>query len=155
MVSRKWAGLGLWLLATYAAAAVGVVLQGPDVAERYALFSKPPWAPPAALFGPVWTVLYTLMGVAAWRVWSRFGFAGAKLALGAFIAQLVVNAAWSPVFFGLDQPAAALVVIVVLDLLLVPTVILMGRHDRVAGSLLIPYLAWVLFATALNAAIVA
>lgn len=150
---RRWAGLVLWLGVCYCAAAIGVLLQGSDVAGRYAEFSKPSWAPPPSVFGPVWTVLYTMMGVAAWRVWSKNGFAGARTALVLFLAQLAVNAAWSPVFFGLNRPVPALGVIILMDLLVVPTVFLFFRHDRVAGALLVPYLAWILFATALNAAI--
>lgn len=151
---NRWRGLALWLGAAFSAAAVGVLLQGPDVAETYAGFSKPGWAPPPGVFGPVWTVLYAMMGVAAWRVWAKEGFAGAGRALALFLVQLAVNAVWSPVFFGLKLPAAGLAVIGVLLVLVAVTLREFFRHEAVAGWLLVPYLAWVAFATALNAAIV-
>ncbi len=119
----------------------------------YAQLDKPAWNPPAWLFGPVWTALYATIGVAGWLVWRRVGFAGASAAWVAFAAQLVLNALWSPLFFGLQRPGLALGGIVALWVAIVATVATFWRHDRVAGGLLLPYLGWVSFATALNFAL--
>jgi translocator protein len=105
------------------------------------------------VFGPVWTILYALMGIAAWRVWKDRGFSGATVPLSLFAAQLVVNAIWTPLFFGAGLLGWALVDILVLNLLLGATIVAFSRVDRPAGLLLVPYILWVLFATALNAAI--
>lgn len=151
----SWLGLLLWLGAAFAAAAIGVALQGENVAQQYAALPTPSWAPPSEVFGPVWTLLYILMGVAAWRVWRPAGFAGAPRALALFVLQLCLNAAWTPVFFGIGALSGALVLILALLAVLVVTVAAFARHDRLAAWLLAPYLGWVAFATALNAAIVA
>ena len=98
----------------------------------------------------MWTLLYVLMGVAAWLVWRRVGWSGARLALGLFILQLVLNAAWSWLFFGLHRPDLAFVDICALWGLILAVTVLFGRVDRVAGALLVPYLAWVGFAAVLN-----
>ena len=121
--------------------------------EWYLQLAKPAWTPPGWLFGPVWTVLYVTIGVAAWLVWRRTGLRGALAAWTAWAIQLVLNGAWSWIFFGLRQPGAALVEIVVLWLAILATVIGFWRLRPLAGGLLLPYLAWVSFATALNAAI--
>lgn len=120
----------------------------------YRTIAKPAWTPPDGLFGPVWTVLYCAMGFAAWRVWRRGPSPEVSRALGRFASQLVLNVAWSPIFFALHRPGTALVVIVVLDLALVRTIGAFRRIDRFGALVLVPYLAWCLFATALNAAIV-
>jgi len=147
---RKWIAIAGWVLLPFAAAAAGVQS---SAAEYYATLAKPDWAPPPWLFGPVWLVLYLLMGIAAAMVWNRFGFRGARGALTLFVSQLAVNAAWSPAFFGLHQPQAALVVIGVLDVLVLATIIAFAHRDRRAAWLLAPYLAWICFASALNFAI--
>jgi len=121
--------------------------------DWYASLAKPSWTPPGWLFGPVWTLLYAAMGVSAWLLWRRRMQPGARRSLACFGAQLALNFAWTPVFFGLHSPGAALCVIVVLLGAIVATVVLAWRVDRVASVLLWPYLAWVSFATALNAAI--
>jgi tryptophan-rich sensory protein len=140
----------VWILVPFGAALTGVAWPpGP----WYAALSKPSWNPPNSIFGPVWTALYLLMGVAAWWIWRCKGFAAARGAFVAFFVQLVLNALWTPVFFGLHEIDAALGVIVALWLAIAITVVLFGRHDRVAALLLAPYLAWVGFATVLNAAI--
>jgi tryptophan-rich sensory protein len=118
--------------------------------EWYAELNKPAWTPPGAVFGPVWTMLYTLMGVSAWLVWRRDGFRGARLALIVFIIQLALNGLWSVLFFGAQSPALAFADIVVLLIAVSTTMILFRRHRPLAGGLLAPYLAWVAFATALN-----
>jgi translocator protein len=151
--AKKTLGLVGWVAVSFAAAAIATLLQGQQVSEQYASLPTPAWAPPSWVFAPVWTVLYALMGIAAWRVWKANGFSGASVALGLFFAQLVANALWTPLFFGAGLLGWALVDIVVLDLLLVATIVAFWRIDRPAGLLLVPYLLWVIFATALNPAI--
>jgi translocator protein len=120
----------------------------------YGTLARPAWAPPAWVFGPVWTVLYGLMAVAAWLVWRERGLAGARGALGLYAVQLALNAAWTPIFFGLRLPGLALLELGVLWVAIVATTVAFWRIRRVAAVLLLPYLAWVSFAAALNAAIV-
>jgi translocator protein len=144
---RRVIGLVGWVGISFAAAAVGAQATDP---VWYQALERPGWAPPSWLFGPVWTVLYLLMGIAAWLVWVRGGFAGARLALGLFLAQLVLNAAWSWLFFGLRRPDLALAEIVLLWLLILATMLAFGRQRRPAAWLLVPYLLWVTFAAALN-----
>lgn len=115
--------------------------------EWYASLAKPSWTPPNWLFGPVWTVLYIAMAVAAWRVWN-VGRAGPALAL--YIIQLTLNAAWSWLFFGLRRPDLAGVEIIVLWTTILATAVAFFRRDAVAGWLLMPYLGWVGFAAVLN-----
>lgn len=147
---RGWKGLIGWLLVVFLAAAIGSqATPGP----WYDALQKPEWTPPGWIFGPVWTLLYIMMAVAAWLVWRRWGFDGARVALGLFLVQLVLNALWSVLFFGLESPGAALVDIALLWFALLATVALFLRLHLVAGLLLVPYLAWVSFAAALNASI--
>lgn len=147
---RRWVSvmsLGGWLLLTFAAPALGgLFLPG----EWYAQLSKPSWNPPNWLFGPVWAVLYTAMAVAAWLVWQRGGFASQSKALGWYVAQLVLNAMWTPIFFGLKQPALAFVEIALLWGAILVTLLAFWKVNRFAGALLLPYLAWVSFAAILN-----
>ena len=145
----RWAGLLLWLLVSLAAGGVGA-LATRRAREFYGGLVKPSWAPPGWLFGPVWTVLYLLMGVAAWLVWRRAGWGAAGGALTLFVAQLVVNAAWSWIFFAWRRGAPALADIVLLVVLIVATMSAFARVDGVAALLLLPYLGWVMFATALT-----
>ncbi|MBP9127941.1 MAG: tryptophan-rich sensory protein [Elusimicrobia bacterium] len=140
-------GLVGWLGITFSAAFVGSrFMPGP----WYASLSKPAWNPPNAIFGPVWSVLYILMGVAAWLVWRRSGFNGAGLALILFIGHLVLNALWSYLFFGKYRPDLAFLDIVALWFAIVIVLVLFWRAHRGAGALMIPYLAWVSFASYLN-----
>ena len=116
----------------------------------YAALAKPPWNPPAWIFGPAWTLLYTLMAVAAWLVWKRDGW---RRPLLLYWLQLVLNAAWTPIFFGAHQLGWALVEIVALWLAILLTLLSFRRINPLAAWLLAPYLAWVTFATALNFAL--
>ena len=150
---RQIGALAWFLLVSYAAAAVGTVTQGGDVGGTYLALDPPAWAPPPWLFGPVWTVLYALIGVAGWWVWWVGATDRRGPALGLWTAQLVVNAAWPGVFFGLGALGWALVAIVTLDVLVVATIVAVAKLTHVAAVLLVPYLAWILFATALNAAL--
>lgn len=115
--------------------------------EWYQGLEKPSWNPPSWVFGPVWTLLYILMGIAVWLVWKERGFStGVYL----FIAQLVLNAVWSWLFFGLNRPDLAFYEIIVLWLLILLTMIVFWRARPAAGALFIPYLLWVSFASVLN-----
>jgi translocator protein len=120
-----------------------------DAREIHGRLAKPPWAPPGAVFGPVWTVLYAAIRAAGWRIAGRRG----DPALPLHLTQLVLNGAWSPLFFSARRRRAALGVVVALDLTVAAEVAVLGRRDRVAASLLAPYLAWSLYATALTAAV--
>jgi len=115
--------------------------------------ARPSWAPPGWLFGPVWITLYTSMAVAAWLVWRRPASVERTRALRWFAVQLALNAAWSPVFFGLRSLAGGLVVIAALLAAIVATIRAFAPCSRPAAALLVPYLAWVGFASALNAAL--
>ena len=147
---RRLLGLALWIGLCFGAAALGSWLGGDGLQSFYPSLRKPTWTPPGWLFGPVWTLLYILMGVAAWRIWSQFGWRGARVPLTLFLVQLVLNALWTPAFFGLRRPDLGLVVILLLWAVLAATTIAFGRSDRRAGLLLLPYLAWVSFAAVLN-----
>jgi len=118
--------------------------------EWYSGLDKPSWNPPAFIFAPVWTVLYILMGLSAWLVWSRREGGSILLPMSIFAAQLVLNALWSYLFFGIRRPDLALIDIVAMLIMICVTMILFLRVNRAAGLLLVPYLAWVSFATALN-----
>jgi len=143
-------GAVVWLALTFGGAWLGSRFL-PD--EWYKQLTKPTWNPPNWLFAPVWTVLYLLMAAAAWLVWKRYGIVGALLPLALFVVQLLLNAAWTWLFFGLHRPGVALADIVVLWAALLTTLILFWRLEPLAGIFLAPYLAWVSFATALNWAI--
>lgn len=147
----RWLGLGFWIVVTQLAGALGALATDPAL---YRALERPSWAPPGWVFGPVWLTLYTMIGVAAWLIWQRPPSPTRTTALRAYWVQLALNAAWTPVFFGLEAPGAALIVIVVLWVAIVIAIRAFARVSRVAGRLLVPYLAWVSFATLLNAAIV-
>jgi tryptophan-rich sensory protein len=142
--------------AAFAAAAIGSLATGSSVSTWYAALRKPAFAPPNWLFGPAWTVLYVAMAVAAWLVWKQgLGVPGVRLALGAYLLQLALNAAWSGLFFGLRSPLAGLLGIALLWLAILATVLFFFRVSASAGVLMLPYIAWVSFAAVLNAAILA
>lgn len=145
--TQAWLALGGWLLLCFAAAAWGAMF-GPGA--WYASLNKPSWNPPGWLFGPVWTALYAMMAVAAWLVWRCGGFARQGRALMWFLVQLALNAAWTPLFFGLQRPGLAFAEIVLLWLAIAATIYAFRAVSRVATCLLVPYLAWVTFAAALN-----
>ncbi len=146
--TRQIFGLLGWLVCAFAAAGLGAVASV-RAAEFYSQLQRPAWAPPARVFGPVWSVLYALMGIAAWLVWREGGFKQARLPLGLFIVQLAANALWSWLFFAWHEGALAFAEILVLWMLILATVIAFWRRRPVAGALLLPYLAWVTFATGL------
>ncbi len=149
------AALGLlgFLALTFAVAGIGGWFTSMGVGDWYATIRKPSFNPPSAVFGPVWTVLYALMAVAAWLVWRRAGFHGASAALALFFIQLALNLAWSGLFFALRSPGLALLDIAALWVAILATVVLFFQHSTWAGALLVPYLLWVSFAALLNGAI--
>jgi len=148
--TRSALALAAWSALSFTAAAMGgFFLPG----EWYARLQKPAWNPPNWIFGPVWTTLYTIRAIATRLVWKRDGFAAQRVALSLFLVQLLFNALWSPLFFGLRHPALAFVDIVLLWLALLGTVVAFWKARPLAGALLLPYLTWVEFASALNFAI--
>lgn len=150
----KVIGLILWIGICYLVAWTGaLVSHGIASAEWYTALNKPSWNPPSWLFGPVWTTLYTLMGIAAWLVWKRFGFRHAKSALVAFLVQLILNGLWSQLFFGLKAPGWAFLEIFFLLTAISITIYLFSMKNKIAAWLMSPYLLWVGFATVLNGTI--
>ncbi len=147
---RELRGLVMWLALVLVVAIIGGLVTRTSVTDWYPQLVQPEFAPPNAVFGPVWTILYVLMAYAAWRIWRVYGFRGAPWTLGLFVVQLGLNMLWSILFFGLQQIGLALVEIVVLWLAILATLVLFWRLDRIAGALLLPYLAWVGFAAFLN-----
>ncbi len=143
----RWLALLGWLTVSFSAAFVGTLF-GPD--QWYEALNKPSWTPPNWVFGPVWTTLYVMMAVAAWLVWQQGGFVRQRRALTWYFTQLALNAAWTPLFFGLQRPGIAFVEIVLLWVAISMTALAFHRVSRVAAWLLAPYLAWVSFAALLN-----
>lgn len=157
--ARQAVALLLFIAIAFGVAALGSIATFQNVDGWYADANKALWNPPNIVFGPVWTVLYTLMAVAAWLVWREPFSAARRRALRVYIAQLVLNAIWTPAFFGL-YPAigvaalwGALVIILALDVMVLITMLRFWPVRRLAAVLLIPYWAWVLYATTLNAAL--
>lgn len=142
-------GLVIWLTVTFAAAFIGsgAALEAENF---YLQLHRPPWAPAAWVFAPVWTCLYLLMGVAAWMVWKTCGFGGARISLSLYLIQLAVNALWGWLFFVWRQGGWALADILLLNLLVIATMVSFWRVRPLAAALLLPYLAWIGFAYALT-----
>jgi tryptophan-rich sensory protein len=139
-----------FIAACFLAALTGAVFQPGGWYKRLA---KPSWRPPNRLFAPVWTVLYLTIAVSGWLVWQEAGFAGAALPLAIYALQLVLNAAWTPLFFGLHRPDLGFLDIVLVWLSIVATIALFYPIHMGAALLLLPYLAWITFAAALNFAV--
>ena len=135
-----------------AVGALGGWVTATSVKTWYPTLSKPSFTPPDAVFGPVWTVLYVLMGIAAWRV-RRAGAVAAREAMTLFALQLALNLLWSVVFFGLQKIGVAVLVIVLLEAAILATIAMFHRLDRIAAALMLPYALWVAFAAVLNIAI--
>lgn len=151
-VLHQFLGLVCFLALSFATAGIGGIASM-NAAEFYASLLRPDWAPPAALFGPVWSVLYTLMGIAGWLVWRERGTSGARTPLLLFVIQLGLNALWSWVFFAWHEGSLAFLEIASLWLLIGATAVSFYRVRPLAAVLLIPYFAWVGFATALTLAL--
>jgi len=142
-------GLAGWLLPVFITAALGGWASA-NAANFYAQLVQPSWAPPGWLFGPVWSLLYGLMAISAWLVWRAHGFRTARIPLLLFLAQLVLNALWSWLFFAWRLGGAALVDIGLLLVLIAATIIGFWRLQRPAALLLVPYFCWAGFASVLN-----
>jgi len=152
--SSGWPSLILLLALVLATAGIaGACTGNSNTTGWYASLAKPSWTPPNWVFGPVWTALYANMAVAAWIVWRRRPRQRVGWAMGLFSLQLILNIAWTPVFFGLQRPGLALVDILLLWLAIGMTFAAFYRIRPLAGWLLVPYLLWVSFASALNMAI--
>ncbi|MFJ7270375.1 TspO/MBR family protein [Streptomyces sp. NPDC099050] len=141
-----------FLAVSYGVAALGAFASA-DAGEVYGALDRPSWAPPPWLFGPVWTVLYATIGISAWLVWRHADQHQVRGALMWWSAQLVFNLAWTPLFFAARQYGLALLDIVLLLAALGATIVRFRRLSVTAAVLLVPYLGWVAFATALNASI--
>ena len=144
---QRAVGLIFWILVSMIAGVIGSRFMP---GEWYAALAKPTWSPPNWVFGPVWSTLYVMMGIASWLVWRLEGFRAARVALTLFLIQLVLNALWSFLFFGIHEPGIAFAEILVLWLVILATTIAFWMKSRPAGMLLLPYLAWVTFASVLN-----
>jgi tryptophan-rich sensory protein len=147
---RDWAVLAGFLVLCFAVAGVGGMWTASSVGPWYQALQKPPFNPPGWVFGPVWTVLYAMMAVAAWLVWRKAGFAGAAVPLAVFAVQLALNLAWSGLFFGLRQLGWAFADIVLLWIAIAATIAAFACVSAPAAWLIAPYLAWVSFASLLN-----
>lgn len=150
---QKILALIISIAAAHLAGLIGSIFTAPNIAGWYAALTKPSFTPPDWLFAPAWLVLYTLMGIAAYLVWRKRNHEEARFSLWLYGAHLAVNALWSIVFFGLHDVAMALLVIVALWVMIFILVVVFGRQSKTAGYLLWPYVAWVSYATVLNAAI--
>lgn len=148
--SSKYIGLAGWLLACFMAGAVGAIV---EPGMWYEALQKPAWTPPNWIFPVVWPILYVCMAISAWLVWKQAGFSGARDALTLFLIQLALNGLWSWLFFGAHQIGTALGEIILLWILILFCTMVFRSHSKWAAILLVPYLAWVGYATALNFAI--
>ncbi len=147
----QWLGLVVSIVVCFGVAALGSLATDPNIDGWYAALRKPSWNPPNWVFGPVWSMLYLLMAVAAWLVWRRRGFAGASLLpLVLFGVQLVLNGLWSVLFFGWHRPDLAFIEIVFLWSAILATMLAFRRVVPLAAALLVPYFLWVTFAAFLN-----
>jgi translocator protein len=148
--TKRWIGLVVFIAVCLGAGSLGAIATTPEIDGWYRTLAKPDWNPPDSVFGPVWTTLFILMGIAGWLVWKPAGFKAAAMPLTLFGVQLVLNVAWSWIFFGMHQPGWAFVEIVILWLAIVATTVAFFRSSQIAGWLMVPYLAWVSFAAVLN-----
>ena len=150
----QWGKLAASVVLCMLAGLVGSFFTTPKISGWYAGINKPSFTPPGWIFGPVWTALYVLMGIALYLVWRK-GLAakGVKVALAVFLAQLVLNALWSYAFFGAQSPLAGLVVIVALWAMIAASIAAFAPISRAAAALLVPYILWVSFALILNTSI--
>jgi len=155
MTNKTYDGIVLviFIVVCLGAGGLGSVATTPEIDGWYRTLAKPSWNPPDYVFGPVWTALYILMAIAAWLVWKPAGLKAAALPLSLFAVQLLLNVAWSWIFFGLHQTGWAFAELVILWLAITATMITFFHRSTLAGWLLVPYVAWVSFAGALNFAL--
>lgn len=151
MRPKPWLALAISFAAVILASALGGLAS--NSAEGYAQLEQPGFAPPSWVFGPTWTLLYALMAIAAWLVWRTGPSPETRRALTLYGVQLVLNAAWTPLFFGLGWRGVAFAELSVLLVVLIGTVVMFWRRSALAGALLLPYLAWSAFALCLNFAV--
>lgn len=148
---RRWWLLALCIIICELTGIISALLSNTSDNPWFDTIAKPSWNPPDAVFGPVWTTLYLLMGIALWVVWFDKPDGKSKApAITVFAVQLLLNFLWSIIFFRMQSISGALIDIIILDVLIVVTMVLFSRHSKIAAYLLIPYLMWVLFATYLN-----
>jgi len=152
--ARDIAALAGFVILCLAASALGAAVTVSATGSWYDELAKASWNPPPWVFGPVWTVLYVMMGVATWLVWRQGASAARRRAMSVFAIQLTLNVLWSYLFFGFHLPLAALIEMGVLWLAIAVTLRAFARLSAPAGWLLVPYLAWVTYALSLNGAIV-
>lgn len=150
MTDPNYWSLGAFVLANFAAASSGAIFKPGDWYER---LRKPAWCPPNWLFGPAWAVLYLMIATSGWLVWESAPTGMLLLPMVAYGVQLLLNAAWSALFFGLRSPGLALLELVFFWLAIAVTMVVFHPISPLATWLLAPYLAWVTFAGALNAAL--
>ncbi len=149
---QKSIGLVAFLLLSYTTATIGA-LATIEADRFYEQLIQPGWAPPTAVFGPVWSLFYTLMGIAAWLVWCEGGWTLHRFTLGLFLAQLASNGLWSWLFFNWKLGALAFADIMLMEFLLAWTLRRFWYVRKLAGALLLPYLGWLIFASALSGAV--
>jgi tryptophan-rich sensory protein len=150
MTYQRWLALLGFIALVFLAGGIGGAATATSVGTWYPTLAKPSWNPPSWVFGPVWSTLYLLMAVAAWRVWRHVEHPERRPALAWFCGQLGLNALWSVLFFGLRSPGLAFAEVLVLWAAIVATLVKFARIDRPAALLWLPYLAWVSFAAVLN-----
>jgi len=151
--SRDLVGLFAFIVLCLVVSGIGGAVTASSVETWYQALEKPPFNPPDWVFAPVWTLLYIIMGIAAWRVWRFRSFEATSKALGFFALQLGFNLTWSFLFFGLQRIDLALVEIVILLVVIIVNAIMFWRIDRLAGLMFLPYIAWVTYATILNSSL--
>ena len=151
--TRDYAGLAAFIALNAAVSGLGSWATAASVGTWYVTLAKPAFNPPNWIFAPVWSALYLMIAIAGWRAWRRATGAQLRLALTAYAVQLALNLSWSFVFFGARLIGPALAVIAALLVAILANAFLFWRIDRAAGALLVPYAAWVSFATLLNAAL--
>ena len=151
--TRDYAGLAVFIALNAAVSALGGWATAESVGTWYVTLQKPPFNPPNWVFAPVWSALYLMIAIAGWRAWRRAAGEASRLALTAYAMQLALNLSWSFVFFGARLIGPALAVIAALLAAILANAYLFWRIERAAGALLLPYAAWVWFATLLNAAL--
>ena len=144
---HAWLALVVFAAAVVVVAVVGGLAAG-SASSTYENLDRPAFAPPSWLFGPAWTVLYVMIALSGWRYWREVGRVDTALVL--YGVQLVLNAAWTPIFFAAELYGVALVEILLLEASIVAVAVLFARRDRPAALLLVPYVGWVAYATALT-----
>ncbi len=149
-----WRKLLLAIFVCESAGIIGSIFTTSAISTWYSTLQKPSFSPPNWLFGPMWVILYALMGISLYLIWKSKPSLQKGFAEKLFYTQLILNAAWSVIFFGIQSPVMAFLEIVVLWVLILITILNVGKLNKTAGFVLIPYLVWVFFAALLNISIV-